>query len=46
MLDKQRWRRITWRNGTKGPLSARFAAVRVRVADGPTNADKHAPAGR
>jgi SRSO17 transposase len=39
MLDKQRWRRITWRNGTKGPLSARFAAVRVRVADGPTNAD-------
>jgi SRSO17 transposase len=40
MLDKQRWRRITWRNGTKGPLNARFAAVRVRVADGPTNADK------
>jgi SRSO17 transposase len=39
MLDRQRWKRITWRNGTKGPLSARFAAVRVRVADGPTNAD-------
>jgi SRSO17 transposase len=39
MLDKQRWRRIAWRSGTKGPLSARFAAVRVRVADGPTNAD-------
>ena len=39
-LDQQRWRRVTWRNGTKGPLSARFAAVRVRVADGPTNADK------
>jgi SRSO17 transposase len=38
-LDKQRWRRITWRNGTKGPLSARFAAVRVRVADGPLNAE-------
>ena len=38
-LDGQRWRRITWRNGTKGPLSARFAAVRVRIADGPTNAD-------
>jgi SRSO17 transposase len=37
MLKKQRWRRITWRNGTKGPLSARFAAVRVRVADGPLN---------
>jgi SRSO17 transposase len=40
MLDKQRWRPITWRNGTKGPLSARFAALRVRVADGPANADK------
>ena len=40
MLDQQRWRRVTWRHGIKGPLSARFAAVRVRVADGPTNADK------
>jgi SRSO17 transposase len=39
-LEKQRWRRITWRNGTKGPLGARFAAVRVRVADGPRNADR------
>ena len=29
------WRRITWRRGTKGPLRAKFAAVRVRVADGP-----------
>src|SRR4051812_2706950 len=38
MLQTQRWRRITWRNGTKGPLNARFAAVRVRVADGPLNA--------
>src|SRR5947209_608453 len=38
MLETQRWRRITWRNGTKGPLKARFAAVRVRVADGPLNA--------
>jgi SRSO17 transposase len=25
---------IAWRRGTKGPLSARFAAVRVRAADG------------
>jgi len=40
MLETQRWRRITWRNGTKGPLNARFAALRVRAADGPTNADK------
>lgn len=30
-----RWRRITWRQGTRGALAARFAAVRVRVADGP-----------
>src|SRR6266853_6292526 len=30
-----RWRNITWRTGTKGKLKARFAAVRVRVADGP-----------
>jgi SRSO17 transposase len=39
MLDQQRWHRVTWRNGTKGPLSARFAARRVRVADGPLNAE-------
>jgi SRSO17 transposase len=38
MLETQRWHRITWRNGTKGPRNARFAAVRVRVADGPLNA--------
>jgi SRSO17 transposase len=29
------FRRLTWRRGTKGPLRARFVAVRVRVADGP-----------
>jgi SRSO17 transposase len=28
------WRRVTWRRGTRGPLWARFAAVRIRVADG------------
>jgi SRSO17 transposase len=39
LLETQRWQRITWRSGTKGPLSARFAALRVRVADGPRNAD-------
>jgi SRSO17 transposase len=27
--------RVVWRRGTKGPLAAAFAAVRVRVADGP-----------
>jgi SRSO17 transposase len=36
MLETARWRTITWRRGTKGRLSARFAAMRVRVADGPT----------
>ena len=27
--------RVSWRKGTKGPLAASFAAVRVRIADGP-----------
>ena len=35
VLANARWRRITWRRGSKGRLSASFAAVRVRVADGP-----------
>ena len=26
------WHRVTWAEGTKGPLAARFAAVRVRPA--------------
>jgi len=34
-LDGRKWKTITWRRGTKGPLHARFCAVRVRVADGP-----------
>lgn len=34
MLDSAKWRRVSWRRGTKGRLSARFAAMRVRVADG------------
>jgi SRSO17 transposase len=39
-----RWRRVSWRLGTKGRLSARFAAVRVCVADGPANAEnQHLP---
>jgi SRSO17 transposase len=36
MLETAPWRTVSWRRGTKGRLSARFAAVRVRVADGPT----------
>ena len=35
MLADAKWRTLSWRKGTKGPLKARFAAVRVRVADGP-----------
>jgi len=35
MLASAIWRSISWRQGTKGALKARFAAVRVRVADGP-----------
>ena len=35
MLAKASWRQVTWRRGTKGPLRAKFAVVRVRVADGP-----------
>ena len=30
------WRTVSWRSGTKGRLSARFAALRVRIADGST----------
>jgi SRSO17 transposase len=35
MLARAKWQNITWRTGTKGKLKARFAAVRVRTADGP-----------
>jgi SRSO17 transposase len=35
MLANAKWRAISWRTGTKGKLKARFAAVRVRIADGP-----------
>ncbi len=34
MLADAKWRNISWRTGTKGKLKARFAAVRVRTADG------------
>jgi SRSO17 transposase len=34
-LGPSAFRTITWRKGTKGELTARFAAVRVRLADGP-----------
>jgi SRSO17 transposase len=35
MLAGAKWQNISWRTGTKGKLKARFAAVRVRTADGP-----------
>ena len=38
------WRRVTWRQGTKGKLSARFAAIRVRAGDGPVwGNNRHLP---
>jgi SRSO17 transposase len=38
------WRRVTWRHGTKGKLSTRFAAIRVRVGDGPVwGNNRHLP---
>lgn len=35
ILSDARWRTVSWRRGTKGRLSARFAASRARIADGP-----------
>jgi SRSO17 transposase len=35
MLARAQWHTISWRTGTKAKLKAGFAAVRVRVADGP-----------
>ena len=38
------FRIISWRTGTKGPLQAAFAAIRIRVADGPVAAKgQHLP---
>lgn len=34
-LETAKWQTVSWRRGTKGKLAARFAAIRVRVADGP-----------
>jgi SRSO17 transposase len=43
-LGPRAFRTITWRTGTKGELSARFAVVRVRLADGPEiRANQHVP---
>ena len=38
------WRRVAWRYGTKGKLSARFAVTRVRVGDRPVwGNNRHLP---
>lgn len=43
-LPPKAWRRISWRDGTKGPLAADFCALRVRAADGPETTDRvHLP---
>lgn len=34
VLASAAWHRISWRQGTKGPLAAEFAALRVRPAEG------------
>ena len=44
MLAALPWRRVTWRQGTKGTLSARFAVARVRIGDGAVWANnRHLP---
>ncbi|GGI34349.1 hypothetical protein GCM10010987_78950 [Bradyrhizobium guangdongense] len=35
MLAGAKWKTVSWRSGTKGRLKVRFAALRVRTADGP-----------
>lgn len=43
-LPEAAWQRVPWRTGTKGALEADFAALRVRVADGPNDArGQHLP---
>lgn len=39
LLGDKAWRRVSWRNGTKGALAADFVAVRIRVGDGPETRD-------
>lgn len=44
VLATARWQTVSWRTGTRGPLHAKFAAVRIRVADGPQAAKgQHLP---
>lgn len=34
ILEASSWKKVSWRRGTKGRLTARFAALRIRIADG------------
>ncbi len=44
-LGEEAFQQVTWRRGTKGPLKARFAAVRVRMAEGaPIGSGRKRPA--
>ena len=44
VLAAAKWRRVAGRQGTKGALAARFAALRVRVGDGaPARTARHLP---
>ena len=44
VLDNCRWRRIIWRQGSKGALTARFAALRVRQGFTTSTGSAEAPA--
>lgn len=44
VLAELAWKRVASRQDTKGKLSARFAAIRVRVDDGPLRGgNRHLP---
>lgn len=43
-MPEAAFRTVSWRRGTRGPLRAGFAALRIRVADGPAMAGaQHLP---
>ena len=43
-LPDEMWRTLSWRRGSKADLKADFAALRIRVADGPEMSDaQHLP---
>jgi SRSO17 transposase len=44
VLADAEWQEVSWRSGTNGILSARFAARRVRIADGPAQSIAGQPA--